>query len=128
MAAPSKTAEQPQPEVRDELADSLNDLFTNISTMIKSELQGTTNQLELLEKMNARVAEEYSGFGDVASGLRVFVEQLKEKSGSFDEYVQQIDAIEKQVTEFEAAVSVLDKYVSLLESKVQSAYHQNPPS
>ncbi|GLT30810.1 hypothetical protein SLA2020_055950 [Shorea laevis] len=117
-----------EPESRqDELAESLNDLFSSVSTTVKSELQGTNNLLELLEKMNLRVAEEYNGFGDVASGLRVYVEQLRSKSGSFDEYVQQIDAIEQQVTEFEAVVSVLDRHVSLLESKVQSAY-QNPPS
>ncbi|XP_031279466.1 kanadaptin [Pistacia vera] len=113
----------------DELAESLNALFTSISTMVKSELQGTNNTLELLEKMNLRVADEYKGFGDVASGLRVFVEQLKSKSSSFDEYVQQIDAIEQQVTQFEVVISMLDKYVSLLESKMQSMYqHQHPPS
>ncbi|MFQ6636312.1 hypothetical protein Gotur_013920 [Gossypium turneri] len=100
-----------EPEVQDDLAESLNDLFTSLSSMVKSELQGTNNVLELLEKMNLRVAQEYKGFGDVASGLRVFVEQLKNKSGNFDEYVQQIDAIEQQVTEFEAVISVLDRYV-----------------
>ncbi|KAK3033607.1 hypothetical protein RJ639_032893 [Escallonia herrerae] len=89
--------------------------------------EATNNVLELLEKMNIKVAEEYKGFGDVASGLRVFVEQLKSKSGNFDEYVQQIDVIEKQVTEFEAVISMLDKYVSLLETKVQSVY-RIPPS
>ncbi|KAB5516534.1 hypothetical protein DKX38_027182 [Salix brachista] len=94
---------------KDNLADSLNDLFTSVSNMVKSELQGTNNQLELLEKMNARVSEEYKGFGDVASGLRVNVEQLKGKSGNFEEYVHQIEEIEKQVTEFEAVISVLDK-------------------
>lgn len=93
---------------RDHLAESLNDLFTNVSKMVKGELQESNNLLELLEKMNIRVAEEYKGFGDVASGLRVFVEQLKSKSGSFDEYVQQIDSIEGQVTELEAVVSMLD--------------------
>ncbi|KAK4253191.1 hypothetical protein QN277_010786 [Acacia crassicarpa] len=108
----------PTQQSPDELARSLNDLFSSISTMVKSELQGTNNHLELLEKMNMRVAEEYTGFGDLASGLRVYVEQLKSKSGNFDEYVQQIDTIEQQVTEFEAVVSMLDKYVSLLESKV----------
>ncbi|KAL6139930.1 hypothetical protein ACLB2K_058231 [Fragaria x ananassa] len=110
-----------------ELAESLNDLFSSVSTMIKSELQGTTNHMELLEKMNLRVAEEYKGFGDVASGLSVFVEQLKSKSAGFDEYVKQIDAIDQQVTEFEAVVSVLDKHVTMLESKVQSVCH-NPSS
>ncbi|XP_057724173.1 biogenesis of lysosome-related organelles complex 1 subunit 2 [Arachis stenosperma] len=121
---------EPQNQKRDELTESLNDLFSSISTMIKSELQGTNNQLELLEKMNVRVAEEYKGYGDLASGLRVFVEQLKCKSGSFNEYVEQIDAIEKQVTEFEVVVSMLDKYVCLLESRVQSVYQTrlHPPS
>ncbi|KAL4309343.1 hypothetical protein GQ457_01G036940 [Hibiscus cannabinus] len=116
-----------EPEVPDELAESLNDLFISLSSMVKSELQGTNNVLELLEKMNVRVADEYKGFGDVASGLRVFVEQLKKKSGNFDAYVQQIDAIEQQVTEFEAVISVLDRYVSLLESKLQSVYQHPPP-
>ncbi|KAF3777205.1 Biogenesis of lysosome-related organelles complex 1 subunit 2 [Nymphaea thermarum] len=112
---------------RDELAESLNDLFTNLSSMVKSELQGTGNLLQLLEKMNLKVAEEYQNFGDIASGLRVFVEQLKAKNGSFDEYVQQIDSIERQVTEFEAIISMLDNYVRLLETKVRSAYQDVQP-
>jgi biogenesis of lysosome-related organelles complex 1 subunit 2 len=84
--------------------------------------QGTNNQLSLIEKMNDRVAQEYSNYGDVAAGLRVFVEQLNEKNQGFDEYISQIDAIDQQVTEFEAVVSMLDKHVSLLEKKVKSAY------
>lgn len=72
--------------------------------------------------MNLKVAEEYNGFGDVAAGLRVFVERLKAKSENFDEYVQQIDAIEQQVTDLEVVISMLDKYVSMLESKVKSVY------
>ncbi|CAK7335221.1 unnamed protein product [Dovyalis caffra] len=126
MASPNEKEAEVQQQ--DSLADALNDLFTSVSTMVTSELQGTSNQLELLEKMNVRVSEEYKGFGDVASGLRVFVEQLKGKSGNFDEYVQQIEDIEKQVTEFEAVISVLDKYVSLLESKVHFVYRQQSPT
>ncbi|KAK0597363.1 hypothetical protein LWI29_024549 [Acer saccharum] len=82
--------------------------------------------MELLEKMNLKVAEEYKGFGDLASGLRVFVDQLKSKSSSFDDYVQQIDAIENQVTHFEAIISMLDQYVFLLESKMHSLYQHTP--
>ncbi|KAK6158443.1 hypothetical protein DH2020_005757 [Rehmannia glutinosa] len=94
----------------DQLPASLNDLFTSVSAVVKGELQ----------------AEEYLGFGDVASGLRVFVEQLKSKSSTFDDYVQQLDAIEQNITEFEALISMLDKYVSLLESKMQSVYKIPP--
>ncbi|KAG6385929.1 hypothetical protein SASPL_154812 [Salvia splendens] len=112
---------------KDQLAASLNGLFTNVSDMIKGELQGTNNVLELLEKMNVRVGEEYKGFGDVASGLRVFVEQLKLKSGTFDDCIQQLDAIEQHVMEFEAVIAMLDRYVSLLESEMQNVY-QIPPA
>ncbi|THU72158.1 hypothetical protein C4D60_Mb04t09170 [Musa balbisiana] len=82
---------------RDELAQSLEDLFINVYTMIEGELQ----------TMNQRVAEEYDGDG--------------EKNHGFEEYVQQIEKIDQQVTEFEAVVSMLDKYVSLLENKLHSA-------
>ncbi|KAI3767753.1 hypothetical protein L2E82_18136 [Cichorium intybus] len=46
---------------------------------------GTNNVLKLLENMNLKVAEEYKGFGDGASGLTVFVERLKAKSENFDD-------------------------------------------
>ncbi|KAJ8426779.1 hypothetical protein Cgig2_034038 [Carnegiea gigantea] len=88
-------------------------IFVQSSKPLKDELgerlaeqMGTNNLLELLEKMNLRVAEEYNNYGDVAAGLRVFVEQLKHKSGNFEEYLQQIDAIDQQVTEFEAVISM----------------------
>ncbi|KAI8018660.1 Biogenesis of lysosome-related organelles complex 1 subunit 2 [Camellia lanceoleosa] len=96
------------------MISALSSMVENPRRLTSNCNSGTNNQLELLEKMNLKVAEEYKGFGDVASGLRVFVEQLKSKSGNFYEYVQQIDAIEQQVTEFEAVISLLDKYVSLL--------------
>ncbi|CAH8354232.1 unnamed protein product [Eruca vesicaria subsp. sativa] len=104
----------------DDLSESLLNLFTSVSSMAKSELQGTNNQLDLLEKMNLRVASEYDDLGDVAAGLRVFAEQMKSKSGGLDEFVGQMEAIEKQVSEFEAVISVLDRYVSVLESKVRA--------
>ncbi|CAE6230864.1 unnamed protein product [Arabidopsis arenosa] len=107
---------------RDDLAESLQNLFTSVSSMVKSELQGTNNHLDLLEKMNQRVASEYDDMGDVAAGLRVFAEQMKSKSGGLDEFVGQMDAIEKQVSEFEAVISVLDRYVSVLESKIRAEY------
>ncbi|XP_057864106.1 biogenesis of lysosome-related organelles complex 1 subunit 2 isoform X2 [Cryptomeria japonica] len=109
------------------LAQALFDLFTNVSSFVQGELQGTNNLLELLEKMNLRTADEYNNFGDIASGLRVFVEQLKTKNENFHEYMQQIDEIDQQVTELEAVVSTLDKYTYTLENKVRSAYVESRP-
>ncbi|KAJ4758022.1 hypothetical protein LUZ62_068397 [Rhynchospora pubera] len=117
-----KEKEKKEEMGRDEVAEALADVFSNVSLMVKGELEVTNNRLLMLEKMNERVTEEYSRFGDVASGLRVFVEQLSNKNRSFEDYVQQIDTIDQQVTEFEAVVSKLDEYVSMLEKKVVSAY------
>ncbi|XP_066323266.1 biogenesis of lysosome-related organelles complex 1 subunit 2-like [Miscanthus floridulus] len=123
-ANPAVAEAEAEASVRwDDLSESPAELFTNVSLMVRGELQGTNNQLALLEKMNDRVAQEYSNYGDIAAGLRVFVEQLNEKNRGFDDYVPQIDAIDQQVTEFEAVVSMLDKHVALLEKKVKSAYH-----
>ncbi|KAJ3708148.1 hypothetical protein LUZ61_011853 [Rhynchospora tenuis] len=123
MADRSEKEKEKKEEMgKDEVAEALADLFSNVSLMVKGELEVSNNQLLMLEKMNERVTEEYSRFGDVASGLRVFVEQLSNKNRNFEDYVQQIDAIDQQVTEFEAVVSKLDEYVSMLEKKVASAY------
>ncbi|KAH7554377.1 hypothetical protein JRO89_XS12G0184500 [Xanthoceras sorbifolium] len=59
---------------RDELAESLNNLLRSMSSM------GMNNSLELLEKMNMKVDEQYKGLRDLSSVLRVFVDQLKSKS------------------------------------------------
>ncbi|KAL5764530.1 hypothetical protein ACOSP7_016882 [Xanthoceras sorbifolium] len=84
--------------------------------MVKSEVEETNNSLELLQNMNMKVEEEYKGLGDFSSG------------GRFDDYVQQIDAIENQVSNFKTVISMLDQYVyvSLLESKMLSLSTSTP--
>ncbi|KAL3729823.1 hypothetical protein ACJRO7_026896 [Eucalyptus globulus] len=87
----------------DALAESLNDLFLNLSTMVKSELQvprspGAGGEDEPVSGGGVRGVRR-RGVG--AESVRV-VEQLKSKSGGFDEYVRQIEAIEEQVTHFES--------------------------
>lgn len=72
--------------------------------------------------MNNRITDEYNHFGNVASGLTVYVEKFDEKNNDFDEYIHQIDAIDKQIKEFETVVSMLDNHVGLLEKKVEVAY------
>ncbi|KAK2653359.1 hypothetical protein Ddye_013215 [Dipteronia dyeriana] len=104
--------------------NSFMDSLAKMGSM-KSKLKGTNNTIE--REFNLKVAEEYKGLGTLASGLRVFMEQLTSKNGSFDDYVQQINAILNQVTHFEDVISMFDQYVSLLESKMHSLY-QHPPT
>ncbi|KAL1206406.1 Biogenesis of lysosome-related organelles complex 1 subunit 2 [Cardamine amara subsp. amara] len=100
-----------------ELADSLQNIFLSVSSMVKSELQVKKNQIlnylqivsnfspdlkcskqvDILEKMNLRIALEYDDLGDVVVGLIVFAEQMISKTGGLDEFVGQMDAIDKQL-------------------------------
>ena len=79
-------------------------------------VQGTNNLLELIEKMNLRTADEYNSFGDIASGLRVYVEQLKMKNESFHEYIRQIkiehDVLTRNITRLSTAQSVFKQAMS----------------
>eukprot|EP00249_Psilotum_nudum_P003263 c16655_g2_i1 orf=275-685(-) len=114
-----------QQQQEDPLADALHALSLNITTFIQAELQSTTNVLELLEKMNLRIADDYNDFGDFASGLRVFVERLRLKNDGFHKYIKQIDEIDQEVTELEALVSALDKCTGSLEAKIRAAYNEH---
>eukprot|EP00252_Welwitschia_mirabilis_P012507 TRINITY_DN2759_c0_g1_i1.p1 TRINITY_DN2759_c0_g1~~TRINITY_DN2759_c0_g1_i1.p1 ORF type:complete len:118 (-),score=23.72 TRINITY_DN2759_c0_g1_i1:80-433(-) len=113
-------------EKEKQLTHVLNRLFSNASDLVQGELQGTNKVLELIEKMNLRTADEYNNFGDIACGLRVYVEQLKRKNETFHTLIQQIDEIDQEVMELADLVSMLDKYTFTLENKVQRACSQQP--
>lgn len=72
--------------------------------------------------MNMRTATEYDNYGDFASGLSSFVERLKQKNERFNQYLEDMEVIDKQVTELEALVSTLDNYTSNLHSQIKVAY------
>lgn len=113
----AEVQQQPDP-----LAAAISSLFINIATIVQSQLQCNTESLELLERMNLRTAAEYNEFGDFAAGLRVFVERLKLKNDSFQQYIQQIDEIEQEVLELEGIVSMLNDHTCALEAKLRRAY------
>lgn len=72
--------------------------------------------------MNLRTASEYDNFGDFAAGLRIFVERLKRKNDTFNQYLQEMDGIDHQVTELEALVSTLDNYTNTLHTQIKNAF------
>ena len=72
--------------------------------------------------MNLRIADEYNEFGDFAAGLRVFVERLKLKNDNFQQYVERIDEMEKEIGDLEHIISKLNENTSVLEAKLRKAY------
>ena len=72
--------------------------------------------------MNLRIADEYNEFGDFAAGLRVFVERLNLKNDNFQQYVERIDEMEKEIGDLEHIISKLNENTSVLEAKLRKAY------
>ncbi|KAJ7570419.1 hypothetical protein O6H91_01G119400 [Diphasiastrum complanatum] len=106
----------------DTLSEALSRLFLNVAKVAQGEFQETSNVLQLLEMMNNRTTIEYNNEGDFASGLRVFVEKLKQKNDAFSTYLKEIDEIDREVTELEAVVSTLDNYTNTLEAKLRATF------
>ncbi|KAL3697006.1 hypothetical protein R1sor_011082 [Riccia sorocarpa] len=106
----------------DPLAKALQSLFVSFASVVQGELQSSNNEYDLLKNMNLRAATEYDNFGDFASGLSSFVERLKAKNEHFNQYLQDMEMIDKQVTELEALVSTLDNYTSTLQAQIKVAY------
>lgn len=130
-ASPQVLADQPQQHLvpSDPLSAALDTLFRNVSRFVQAELELAHNEYRLLERMNLRAAHEYEEHGDFAAGLRVFVEQVREKHERYTEYLGQIDEIEAEVTRLEALVSSLDTCTATLYSKVMAVYgdHSRSP-
>ncbi|BBN01622.1 biogenesis of lysosome-related organelles complex 1 subunit 2 [Marchantia polymorpha subsp. ruderalis] len=105
----------------DALAKALQSLFVSFASVVQGELQCSNNEYDLLKSMNMRTATEYDNYGDFASGLSSFVERLKQKNERFNQYLEDMEVIDKQVTELEALVSTLDNYTSNLHSQIKTA-------
>ncbi|KAL2643877.1 hypothetical protein R1flu_011464 [Riccia fluitans] len=119
MADPSKESVT---QTDDPLAKALQSLFVSFASVVQGELQSSNNEYDLLKNMNLRATTEYDNFGDFASGLSSFVESVKAKNEHFNQYLQDMEVIDKQVTELEALVTTLDNYTSTLQAQIKVAY------
>ena len=72
--------------------------------------------------MNLRIADEYNEFGDFAAGLRLFVERLNVKNDNFQQYVERIDEMDKEINDVEHIISKLNENIGILEAKLRKDY------
>jgi len=98
-----------------ELIDATRVMFGNVSEYLKSELQATSLDFELLRNMNDATKEKYSELNTVAKNLSLFLEDLQKKYRDFEPYLKKIDQIDTNVSELEHTVQLLDDYTKRLE-------------
>eukprot|EP01112_Ceratiomyxa_fruticulosa_P020322 TRINITY_DN688_c0_g2_i1.p1 TRINITY_DN688_c0_g2~~TRINITY_DN688_c0_g2_i1.p1 ORF type:complete len:215 (+),score=67.18 TRINITY_DN688_c0_g2_i1:99-647(+) len=103
-----------------DLEDASKTLFQNIAAYIKGELLATSEDYKLLENMNTLATEKYKEMTEAAVGLTTFMKALQEKYETFTPYLQQIDDIDKNVSDLEKTVTLLDDYTKRLEAKFKT--------
>eukprot|EP01080_Neovahlkampfia_damariscottae_P003690 gene3690-6504_t len=73
----------------------IENLFENVSELVKGEMQVGLNELELLEKMNFAVGSKYENMAERTSQVKKNLTNLKEEYEKIEPFFQQIDEIEK---------------------------------
>jgi len=107
-----------------ELIESTKLMFKNVSEYLKSELQATSLDFQLLENMNEVTKQKYTELNTVANNLSVFLEDLQKKYRDFEPYLKKIEQIDNNVGELENTVQLLDEYTKRLEEKFKKLVAQ----
>ncbi|KAN0006887.1 hypothetical protein ACTFIU_005080 [Dictyostelium citrinum] len=106
--------------VTEDLQTSTKEMFTKVSSYIKSELATTVSDYNLLIQMNNITSSKYQDMTNVTKGLSVFMGDLKIKYEEFQPYFDKINELDKNVTDLEKTVQLLDEYTKRLEQKVKN--------
>eukprot|EP01115_Flamella_aegyptia_P000864 TRINITY_DN112943_c0_g1_i1.p1 TRINITY_DN112943_c0_g1~~TRINITY_DN112943_c0_g1_i1.p1 ORF type:complete len:134 (+),score=24.47 TRINITY_DN112943_c0_g1_i1:98-499(+) len=102
---------------KSQLEDLTDKMFTNLSDYLTSELRLSSQDYELLEKMNLQTANKYKNMADTTSHLITFMDDLKQKYENFQPYLERIDQIEQGIETLENTVLQLDAYSKKLEQQ-----------
>ncbi|XP_064399155.1 biogenesis of lysosome-related organelles complex 1 subunit 2-like [Halichondria panicea] len=103
----------PSPEYR-ELA---RDMFEKITEYLNGELSATSEEYQLLHRLNQMTIAKYSDMTSLATRLNEVSESLNDKFVSLQPYCDQIDQVESSVSALEQTAYRLDAYCKRLEAK-----------
>merc|ERR1712137_654171 len=102
---------------KEELQNATQEMFERMTAYLMGELNSTSEDYQLLEKMNSLTAQKYFDMANTAEQLTVFMKELREKYTTFQPFLEKIDQLEKGVQSLEDVVQQLDEYSKRLEAK-----------
>eukprot|EP00658_Telonema_sp_P-2_P003645 TRINITY_DN1135_c0_g1_i4.p1 TRINITY_DN1135_c0_g1~~TRINITY_DN1135_c0_g1_i4.p1 ORF type:complete len:112 (-),score=43.50 TRINITY_DN1135_c0_g1_i4:113-448(-) len=108
------------PEEQAALRAAVHQMFANVSEYIQGELEVSSQDYRLLERMNLVSAEKYRDLADHAENLAVARETMLNKYDEFLPYIYQIDELDKTMVALETTVNQLDEYTQRLEDKFKA--------
>merc|ERR1712070_922677 len=118
MGVPHGMAKQePAPQANEAVNEAVHEMFRNIAEYLDGEMEVSSMDYRLLERMNLRAAEKYRDMADHADSLTIAREKMIQKYEEFVPYMEQIDQLDANVAELEKVVGQLDEYTVRLETK-----------
>lgn len=106
-----------QSEADETLQDSCRKMFEKISEYLKSELSGSLEDYELLEKLNELTKQKYQEMDNITKALTGRMDGINEKYTNLQPFLAMIDKVDTSVTNLEQAAYKLDTYSKELEAR-----------
>ncbi|XP_067935952.1 biogenesis of lysosome-related organelles complex 1 subunit 2-like [Watersipora subatra] len=98
-----------------DLSELTKDAFTKVADYLNGELEASTEDYKMLEKINKVSAAKYADLRNIVSNVNSSMQQLDEKYNALRPYISQIDDIELAVNALEQSAYKLDAYSKQLE-------------
>ncbi|KAI9257174.1 biogenesis of lysosome-related organelles complex-1 subunit 2-domain-containing protein [Phascolomyces articulosus] len=102
------------------------DAVRKLTLYTRNELEATTEDCQLLEKMNKTTKEKYADMSQMGQRLMKEMSRLQNTYSDFSTFMAQIDDIDQRTIEIEKVARALDDYSRYLEGKLMKA--RPPPS
>ncbi|KAF2070081.1 hypothetical protein CYY_008607 [Polysphondylium violaceum] len=111
---------KPNLPVTEDLQHMTGEMFTKVTNYLNGELSTTVADYNLLIQMNNVTAAKYQDMTNQTKGLSLFMSDLKSKYEEFQPYLDKISDLDKNVTDLEKTVLLLDEYTKRLETKIKN--------
>ncbi|KAK7133321.1 hypothetical protein R3I94_015256 [Phoxinus phoxinus] len=112
-----ETAEEATEPAEPDINELCRDMFDKMAVFLQGELTATCEDYKLLENMNKLTSLKYMEMKDISINISRNLQDLNQKYGGLQSYLDQINQIEEQVTALEQAAYKLDTYSKKLEAK-----------
>lgn len=93
------------------------DMFEKVAEYLNGELAATSEEYELLRRLNQMTLNKYQDMTALASRLNEVSQRLNDKFVALQPYCDQIDQVEASVSTLEQTAYRLDAYCKRLENK-----------
>ncbi|OQR70725.1 biogenesis of lysosome-related organelles complex 1 subunit 2-like [Tropilaelaps mercedesae] len=102
------------------MEEAADKMFTATADYVRTELNATLDEYQLLQKMNRAALTKYRDLTQTTQAIGVALEALEGQHKELAPILAQIDNIEESVNSLEQAVYKLDAHCKQLEQKFKS--------